>query len=140
MPTPLPPLPSLAMDIEFDDTDDEFIEEIVPFIIATVAQSSQNTERIRSLLLPGKAYVNELLATANSQRCKEVLRMRVETFSALRDWLLVHTSLKSSRQKEGVSIEEKIVIFLYIVTRGASNRECCERFCYSGRTVSRLVT
>lgn len=56
--------------------------------------------------------------------------MRIETFSALRDWLLVHTSLKSSRQKEGVSIEEKIVIFLYIVTRGASNRECCERFCY----------
>jgi hypothetical protein len=75
MPPPLPPPPSLAMDIEFDDTDDEFIEEIVPFIIATVAQSSQNTERIRSLLLPGKAYVNELLATANSQRCK-VLKCR----------------------------------------------------------------
>ena len=38
--------------------------------------------------------------------------MTIETFFALRDWLLANTSLKSSRKKAGVSIEEKLVIFI----------------------------
>ena len=55
------------------DTDQEyFAEEVLPLIISAAAQSSLNTEHIRSLLLPGKIYITELLATANPQRCKEV--------------------------------------------------------------------
>jgi len=122
------------------DTDQEyFTEEVLPLIISAAAQSSLNTEHIRSLLLPGKIYITELLATANPQRCKEVLRMRIETFFTLRDWLLANTSLKSSRKNNGISIEEKLVIFLYITTRGASNRECQERFCYGAGTIMGLV-
>jgi hypothetical protein len=127
---------------QFDDSDDEFIEEIVPFIIITAVQASQNTQPIRpfSSNKNNNQYVNELLTTAHPQRCWDVLRMTIETFFTLRDWLLANTSLKSSRTKAGVSIEEKIVIFLYIVAHGASAREACERFSYSIRTILRLVT
>ena len=65
--------------------------------------------------------------------------MTMETFFTLRDWLLANTSLKSSREKAGISIEEKIVVFLYIVVHSASVREACERFSYAPGTISRLV-
>jgi hypothetical protein len=120
---------------QFNDSNDEFIEQIVPFIITTAAQASQNTERIRPF--SSNLYVNELLTTAHPQRCWDVSRMTIETFFTLRDWLLANTSLKSSRNKAGISIEEKIVIFLYIVAHGASAREACERFSYSIRTILR---
>jgi hypothetical protein len=79
---PLPPpplLPPLPIDIN-SDSDDDFIEDFLPLIISAATQSPQNTERIRSHLLSRKTYVNELLASAHVQRCKEVLRMRIETF------------------------------------------------------------
>ena len=68
---------------QFNDSGDEFIEQIVPFIITTAAQASQNTERIRPF--SSNLYVNELLTTAHPQRCWDVLRMTIETFFALRD-------------------------------------------------------
>jgi hypothetical protein len=135
--TTMPETPEIPLLIDqFNDSDDEFIEQIIPFIITTAVQASQNTERIRPFS-SNNLYVNELLTTAHPQRCWDVLRMTIETFYALRDWLLANTSLKSSRNKAGISIEEKIVIFLYIVAHGASAREACERFSYSIRTILR---
>src|ERR1700709_490305 len=136
--TTMPETPETPLLIDqFNDSNDEFIEQIVPFIITTAAQASQHTERIRPF--SSNLYVNELLTTAHPQRCWDVLRMTIETFFALRDWLLANTSLKSSRNKAGLSIEEKIVIFLYIVAHGASVRDTSERFCYSKQTIQRLV-
>jgi hypothetical protein len=34
--------------------------------------------------------------------------MTMETFFTLRDWLLANTSLKSSREKAGISIEDSV--------------------------------
>ena len=137
--TTMPENPETPLLIDqFNDSDDELIEEIVPFVIVTVAQASQSTERIRPFS-SNNLYVNELLTTAHPQRCWDVLRMTIETFFVLRDWLLANTSLKSSRKKSGVSIEEKVVIFLYIVAHGASVRDTSERFCYSKQTIQRLV-
>ncbi len=81
--------------------------------------------------------VQELLTSAHPRRCFEVLRMSIDTFYALRDWLLANTELRSSRKVEGVTIEEKLVIFLYIVTRDSTNRDCQERFAHSGETITR---
>ena len=74
--------------------------------------------------------------------------MQLDTFYALRDWLLANTDLKGNNvtynqrirggEKE-VSIEEKLMIFIYIISRAASNRDTCERFSRSGRTISRYV-
>jgi hypothetical protein len=123
---------------QFNDSDDELIEEIGPFVIGAVAQTPQNTERIRPFS-SNNLYVNELLSRAHPQRSWDVLHMTIVTFFALRDWLLANTSLKSSRKEAGVSIEEKIVIFLYIVAQGALVRDTRERFCYSKQTIQKLV-
>jgi hypothetical protein len=125
---------------QFNDSDDEFIEEIIPFIVTTAVQASQHIEPIRPFSSNNNLYVTELLTTAHPQRCWDVLRMTIETFFKLRDWLLANTLLNNSRKSTGVSIEEKIVIFLYITAHGASAREACERFSYSISTILRLVT
>ena len=65
--------------------------------------------------------------------------MTVETFFAFCNWLSANTLLKSSRNKAGVSIKEKVVIFLYITVHRASLREASKRFSYSFRTVLQLV-
>jgi hypothetical protein len=72
--------------------------------------------------------VNELLNSGHPARCHDVLRMSLETFLALRTWLSSHTSLRSSRKSKGLSIEEKLVIFLHITARAASVRDTVERF------------
>jgi hypothetical protein len=95
---------------------------------------------------PGQEYVKELLGSAHPERIRQVLRMQLPTFYALRDWLLDNTSLRGdnielNRRVRGygrqVSIEEKLMIFLHIVSRTASNRDTRERFSRSGNTVSR---
>jgi len=63
--------------------------------------------------------------------------MQLDTFYTLRDWLLANTDLKSNNvtynqrirggEKE-VLIEEKLIIFIYIISRAASNRDTCKRF------------
>jgi hypothetical protein len=86
--------------------------------------------------LRGRDYVQELLNCGNQRRHFDVLRMSLTTFQALVYWLGVNTELKSSRKQTGPQIEEKVIIFLYIISRGASNRDTAERFSYSSRTIS----
>jgi hypothetical protein len=62
--------------------------------------------------------------------------MQLDTFLHLRDWLLINTELKSSRD---TSIEEKLVIFIYIASTGASNRAAQERFNRSAGAISLYV-
>jgi hypothetical protein len=100
------------------------------------ALTSLSQKRCRTSV-SGSAYIEELFASAHTQRCFEVLRMSLDTFYALRDWFLQHTKLLSSTKTDGPQIEEKMIIFLHIVTRGASNRDTQERFARSGRTISK---
>jgi hypothetical protein len=54
----------------------------------------------------------------------------------LRDWLVINTGLKSSRD---TSVEEKLVIFIYVASTSASNRAVQERFNRGARSVSLYV-
>jgi hypothetical protein len=79
----------------------------------------------------GHDYIKELLESAHPERVHHVLRMQLDTFYTLRDWLVINTDLKgynitqnqrirgSGRQ---MSVEEKLEIFIYIA-RGASIRD-----------------
>jgi hypothetical protein len=80
--------------------------------------------------------VEDLLNCGNPTRIHSQLRMQLATFLHLRDWLLINTELKSSRD---TSIEEKLVIFIYIASTGASNRAAQERFNRSAGAVSLYV-
>jgi hypothetical protein len=77
--------------------------------------------------------VDDLLNCGNSTRIHTQLRMQLDTFFCLRDWLVRNTGLQSSRD---TSVEEKLVIFIYIASTGASNRGAQERFNRSARSVS----
>ena len=59
--------------------------------------------------------------------------MQLATFYSLRDWLVNNTKLKDSRK---VSIEEKLVTFIYIASTEASNRQAQEQFNCSAQTIS----
>jgi len=80
--------------------------------------------------------VKDLLNCGNPTRIHNQLRMQLETFFQLRDWLVTNTKLRSSR---GTSVEVKLVIFIYITSNGASNRAAQERFNRGARSVSSLV-
>jgi hypothetical protein len=127
-----------------DQRDDLAIDDLVGNIIGIVEdiiiedflldpQIYMERKRMRTGL-PGHDYTHELLGSENDERVHQVLRMTHSTFIALRDWLLANTLLKSAR---AVTVEEKLAIFLYIVSRPASNRDAQERFSHSGDTISR---
>jgi hypothetical protein len=60
----MPENPEIPLLIDqFNDSDNELIEEIIPFVIVTVAQASQSTECICSFS-SNNLYINELLTTA----------------------------------------------------------------------------
>ena len=60
--------------------------------------------------------------------------MPLHTFYSLVTWLEEHTSLKSLK---GVSIQEKVAIFIFTCGHGVSSRLVQERFQHSGSTISR---
>jgi hypothetical protein len=111
------------MDVDIDI----LIEDTVFYtVLATIqkevdlVKAVQSKKRRWDTALPGTEYVNELLNSNHPNRIQAVLRMQLNTFYALRDWLLANTRLKASKN---VTIEEKLLIFLHITTRPASNRD-----------------
>ena len=104
-------------------------------ILAVLAYKERKSQPYHTGLR-GRDYVQELLNCGNQRRCFEVFRMSLSTFQALVNWLNLNTELKSSRTQAGALIEEKVMIFLYIISRGASNRDTAERFSHSGRGIS----
>ena len=115
-----------------EDREEEVIQEAILAVLAYKERKSQPYHTG----LRGRDYVQELLNCGNQKRCFEVLRMSLSTFQALVNWLGINTELKSSRKQTGPQIEEKVMIFLYIISRGASSRDTTERFSYSRRAIS----
>jgi hypothetical protein len=60
--------------------------------------------------------------------------MPVTTLLDLRDWILECGLIAPSRH---VTIEEQLVMFLWMVGHGTTNREAQEQFQHSGDTISR---
>jgi hypothetical protein len=113
------------------DTDDEN-PWLVPLIVAVAIYQQQR--RIGSnRLWTGQEYTDNLLNCGNSIRIRNQLRMELDTFYQLRDWLVGNTKLDSS---QGVSVEERLVIFIFITSSGASNRKAQEQFNRSSWTIS----
>ena len=52
------------------------------------------------------------------------LRIGPNTFTALHNWLLTNTQLKSSKKSD---LAKKLVVFLYTISYGAHNQELQER-------------
>ena len=123
------------------------LDDLDNILLLEAYRRLQGVQRMRTGQ-SGHEYIKELLDSAHPERIHHILRMQLATFYALRDWLHTNTDLKGDNiiynqrirgHGRQVSIEEKLVIFIYISSRGASNRDASERFSRSGRTISRYV-
>ena len=139
-------LKNLNLNVDFEEVD---FENILFSTVADIFEEEEEEEkeerqakRLCRTGIPGKQYVEELLNCGHEDRIYQVLRMQLVSFYALQDWCLEHTKLRSSRNQKhirGVTIEEKLAIFLFIVGKGASNRDTQEQFSHSGRTISQYI-
>lgn len=133
------------MELDELDIEDLIVPIITPLLIAQNILAKKLIARTIGKRpcrtgLPGKLKMEELLTCQHPTRIYEILRMQLPSFYALRDWCLGNTNLTSSRCRQsirGVTIEEKLMIFLHIVSKGASNRDTQEEFSHSGETISR---
>lgn len=128
----------MADNTESDSSDTLFDDEIL--LVVAVASLIATEQQRQSTSIPfnrqtsGAAYTIDILTCGSDERIHRELRMTLNTFHLLRDWLLANTVLKSSRH---MSIEEKLMVFLYITSKNNSNRDAAERFNHSGDTISR---
>lgn len=91
------------------------------------------TQYVHTSSRTGRRHTEEILR-AHPRRVMELIRMPIMTFLDLRDWVVQRGLLSSTRY---VSVEEQLVLFLWMVGRGASNRDAQEQFQHSGDTISR---
>jgi hypothetical protein len=65
--------------------------------------------------------------------------MKLNTFYTLRNWCLNNTNLQGSKTQD-VSIEDKLVIFLWTVSYGISNRAAQEVFGRAAGTINKCFS
>jgi len=92
---------------------------------------------LRPRAIPGY-WIRDMLQSDSTVRWNNCMRMQKSTFLALRDWCLEHTTLRPPAvlHHNAVSIEEKLAIFIYIVSIGASNRQPQEFFARGPRAIT----
>lgn len=79
----------MDFDIEFDDLfDNAVLCEALATVQDETGLGNQDRKKLWTTALPGSEYVNELLDSEHPDRIQQALRTRLNTFSALRDWLL----------------------------------------------------
>lgn len=113
------------------DSDDSDIWAILILLVAILYDQDKPNPSNRCIT--GQGVVDNLLDSGNLTRIHNQLRMNLETFFQLRNWLQDNTKLCSSRW---VTIEEKLLIFISISSTGASNRDTQEKFNRSADTIS----
>ncbi len=123
------------MDIE-TSSDMEFEELILMHIISAHITKYMIKVPCRMLGLTGELWVEDII-NGHPKRCQEQFRMPAAIFLSLERWICIHTDIHNSRKHKGVSIKQKLAIFLWITGHGASNRDAQERFQHSGETISR---
>ena len=85
----------------------------------------------------GKELVQELFdENTNPARLQSLTRVNLSTCKALSKWLKQNTSLHDSNRSHQLNANEKIIIFLFICSHGATFRVARELFGHSTRTIS----
>jgi hypothetical protein len=112
--------------------EDEFMFLVLPTLEGS--SSSQPSERrpIHTSILNGATYVHEAL-TGHEVLCQWRFHMEREIFQALLQKLHEKRLLEDSRY---VSVEVQVAIFLYAVSKNATNRTLQDRFQHGAHTIS----
>ena len=118
-------------------TDSEEEEEMMFLVFPTIYCISSRREKIpvKTSILTGAKYIREIL-DGHPQRCLDILRMESHIFQLLCDHLRSKNLLKNSK---GVSVEEQLGMFMYMLSRNASYLTLTDRFQHSPETVHRHI-
>ena len=119
------------------DSEEEEEEEMMFLVFPTIYYISSRREKIpvNTSILTGAKYIREIL-DGHPQRCLDILRMESHIFQLLCDHLRSKNLLKNSK---GVSVEEQLGMFMYMLSRNASYRTLTDRFQHSPETVHRHI-
>ena len=123
-------------DDDDDDSDDEFWDKILYAVcyITHYYIKHVHKEPCMTSYVTGEKWMNELL-DGHEKRCFNMFRMDQITFHRLSADLQSKYGLRPS---DRMSILEKVGLFIYVLSKGASNRDAQEHFQHSGETISRV--
>jgi hypothetical protein len=116
------------------NTEDDLIDDALLVIVLQLIQEVDKPRPSRKNRRDeGQRRLQDLLDCDNNNRIKAALRMRIDIFYGLRNWLVKYSNLKAGKH---VSVEMKIAIFLHITTRPASQRDTMEQYGAGSKVVS----
>jgi hypothetical protein len=95
------------------------------------AQVPVGVRTMRTDQFRGSRWTQQLI-DGHPGRLYDITRLSVSGFKDLIDWMLEATNLDNS---DNVLVEEKVLIFLFISTQGASYRLAAECFQHSTDTI-----
>ena len=119
---------------DYDSENDEPYAWVLPVLLLATIYRPQQLWIPSNRSYTGQEYIDDLLNCGSDIRICNQLRMQLETFNQLRNWLYNNSKLKDSRY---ISIEEKLLIFIYIAKSGSSNRAAQEQFNHGPETISK---
>ena len=124
---------NITSDEAISDDDDDLLPL---FLILLLHRRHRRCPIASNRRWTGQEVVDDLLNCNSLTRIHSQLHMQLDTFYQLRDWLVNNTKLNSSRY---ATVEEKLLIFIYITSSGTSNRAAQERFNRRPRSISQQV-
>ncbi len=107
------------IDIE-NSSDMEFEELILIYIISAHITKYMIKVPYRMLGLTEKLWVEDII-NGHPKSCQEQFCMLTAIFLSLERWICIHIDIHNSRKYKGVSVKQKLAIFLWITGYGASN-------------------
>ena len=119
--------------LEEEEDDDELFFVILPAIIPYL---SEEKRPIHTSSLTGAKKVKEILEGHESW-CKSEFRMEKEIFKVTSNFLRRENLLRDTR---GVSVEEQLGMFMYMISHNASNQMLQKAFQHSGETIHRKIS
>lgn len=118
-----------------DSMSDEINEVVHQLVHYFETASSRPIPRpCRTRPFSGHELVVDILR-GHPNRCVDEFRMSVEVFNELRAELESNGTLRNTH----ISAQEKLAIFLHMVSHSASNRALSEKFQHSGESISRHI-
>jgi hypothetical protein len=114
------------------ENEDEFLFLILPEVEGSTSSQSSQKKPIHTSILTGATYIHGTL-TGHEVLCQRRFHMEREIFQALVQKLREKCQLEDGTY---VSVEEQVGMFLYTISKNASNRTVQDRFERSGSTVS----
>ncbi|CAH9097124.1 unnamed protein product, partial [Cuscuta europaea] len=126
----------LLLCLEYLSEEEEFLDMVacVSTCLSSYFVNHLYKEPCMTSYLTGEMWINELLS-GHDKRCFNAFRMHQETFRHLCFDLENKYGLRPSYR---MSVLEKVGLFVFVLSKGASNRDTQERFQHSGETVSRI--